>query len=580
VSEGNVGMPSCDIALIHAPSVYDFREKVVFPGPVSEVVPSLYVFDMYPIGFLTLASSLEERGFNVVIYNLASKMLIDKNFSVPNFLERLNARIYGIDLHWLVHAHGAIEIAKMIKRFHPNSPIVLGGVSSSYFWAEIMKSYPFIDFILRGDSTEDPFVLLAEKVLKGNRDFSNVPNLIWRENGRIRENALTYVPESLDYVSPSYDFMVRQILRTKDLAISAPFASFLKNPITAVLTAKGCVFNCAGCGGSKSFYSNFLNRCSLALKSPERIGQEVKSIAEKLKAPIFILGDVRLGGRERADRIIKELKAIDVGNDLMFEFFFPVNRSLLLQLSRLGDNVYIQISPETHVERIRYNYGRLYRNKTLEKMIDNSIKVGIKRIDLYFMTGLPLQTIEDAVGIARYFEYLLNRSNVPGKLEAFTAPLAPFIDPGSLAFENPEKFGYNIIYRTFSEHRKALLELHWKYTLNYSTNWMDRGEIVEASLSAAERLAEIKEKYGIIDEETLTAVRERTSFSRECLSLIEKTVRSEEDKHHVLNSLKAKIIDLMEEKEFLLKKELYPRIGLLSSLRPLGIIKAIVRTLF
>jgi len=70
------------------------------------------------------------------------------------------------------------------------------------------------------------------------------------------------------------------------------------------------------------------------------------------------LGDIRLGGRERADRIIKELKAINVGNDLMFESFFPVNRSLLMQLSRLGDNVYIQISPETHVERIRYNYGR------------------------------------------------------------------------------------------------------------------------------------------------------------------------------------------------------------------------------
>jgi len=32
-------------------------------------------------------------------------------------------------------------------------------------------------------------------------------------------------------------------------------------------------------------------------------------------------------------------------------------------------------------------------------MIDNSIKVGMKRIDVYFMTGLPFQTIEDA-GIA------------------------------------------------------------------------------------------------------------------------------------------------------------------------------------
>ncbi|RLG54034.1 MAG: TIGR04190 family B12-binding domain/radical SAM domain protein [Thermoproteota archaeon] len=573
-------MPSYDVVLIHAPSVYDFRERTVFPGPVSEVVPSLYVFDMYPIGFLTLASFLEEKGFRVAIFNLASKMLSDKDFNVPNFLERLDAKIYGIDLHWLVHAHGAIEIARMIKQFHPNSRVVLGGISSSYFWEEIMKSYSFVDFILRGDSTEDPFASLAEKVIEGDNDFSTVPNLVWRENSRIRVNPLSYVPRSLDYTSPSYDFMIRQILRTKDLALSAPFASFLKNPITAVLTAKGCVFNCVGCGGSKSFYSNFLNRSCLALKSPERIAQEVESIAEKLKAPIFILADIRLGGRERAERIIQELKAIDVGNDLMLEFFFPVNRSLLQQLSRLGDNVYIQISPETQIERVRYSYGRLYKNKSLEKMVNNSIKLGIKRVDLYFMTGLPLQTAEDAVGVAKYFEYLLNENDALGKLEAFTAPLAPFIDPGSVAFENPEKFGYNIIYRTFLEHRNALLEPHWKYILNYSTNWMDRGEIVEASLNAAERLAEIKEKYGIIDRETLAAVKERTSFSRECLALIENAVNRGEDKRYVLDSLKAKIAELMEEREFLLKKELYPRIGLISSLRPLGIIKGLIRTLF
>ncbi|HIE22613.1 MAG TPA: TIGR04190 family B12-binding domain/radical SAM domain protein, partial [Candidatus Korarchaeota archaeon] len=464
-------MPSCDIALIHAPSVYDFRERTVFPGPISEVVPSLYIFDMYPAGFLTLASFLEEKGFRVTIFNLASKMLLDKNFDVPLFLEKLEASVYGIDLHWLVHAHGAIEVAKMIKQLHPDSSVVLGGISSSYYWKEIMRSYPFVDFIIRGDSTEHPFSYLAEKIEKRNKDFSSIPNLVWRENGRIRANQITYVPDSLDYVSPSYDFVIKQILRTRDLALSTPFASFLKNPITAVLTAKGCVFNCIGCGGSKSFYSNFLCRKRLALKSPERIGREIQSIAEKLRAPIFILVDIRLGGRERAENIIKEIKSIDVGNDLMFEFFFPVERSLLKLIARLGDNVYIQISPETQKEKARYAYGRAYKNKSLEKMINNSINLGIRRIDLYFMTGLPYQEVNDAIGVSDYFEYLLKDHNAVGRLEAFTAPLAPFIDPGSLAFESPEKFGYRIFYRTLSDHRDALLEPHWKYILNYRTRW-------------------------------------------------------------------------------------------------------------
>ena len=264
----------------------------------------------------------------------------------------------------------------------------------------------------------------------------------------------------------------------------------------------------------------------------------------------------------------------------MFEFFFPANRSLLRQLSRLGDNVYIQISPETPVEKVRYKYGRLYGNKSLEKMVSNSIALGIRRVDLYFMTGLPFQTIEDAMKVASYFEYLLNKIDGIGKLEAFTAPLAPFIDPGSLAFENPEKFGYNIFYRTFTDHKNALLEPHWKYTLNYCTKWMSRDLIVEASLRAAEMLAETKKKHGIIDKETLYAVKERTSLSRECLALIEEARKEKNEEISALDALKIKIVELMEEKEYLLKKELYPKVGLISSLKPLGIVKALIRTVF
>ena len=46
-----------DLILIHAPSVYDFRREFLFYGPVSDLVPSTPVFEMYPFGFMTM-----ERG--------------------------------------------------------------------------------------------------------------------------------------------------------------------------------------------------------------------------------------------------------------------------------------------------------------------------------------------------------------------------------------------------------------------------------------------------------------------------------------------------------------------------------------
>jgi hypothetical protein len=37
-----------DLVLLHAPSVYDFRKNSLLAGPISDVVPSSPVFEMYP----------------------------------------------------------------------------------------------------------------------------------------------------------------------------------------------------------------------------------------------------------------------------------------------------------------------------------------------------------------------------------------------------------------------------------------------------------------------------------------------------------------------------------------------------
>lgn len=71
-----------DLVLLHAPSMYDFRNKSLLVGPISDVVPSSPVFEMYPIGFTSIADYLERRGFRVKIVNIANRMLQDKNFDV------------------------------------------------------------------------------------------------------------------------------------------------------------------------------------------------------------------------------------------------------------------------------------------------------------------------------------------------------------------------------------------------------------------------------------------------------------------------------------------------------------------
>ena len=66
---------STDLILLHAPSIYDFRKKTILYGPVSDLIPPSYVFEMYPIGLTSIAEYLGRAGYQVRIVNLAVRML-------------------------------------------------------------------------------------------------------------------------------------------------------------------------------------------------------------------------------------------------------------------------------------------------------------------------------------------------------------------------------------------------------------------------------------------------------------------------------------------------------------------------
>jgi hypothetical protein len=88
------------------------------------------------------------------------------------------------------------------------------------------------------------------------------------------------------------------------------------------------------------------------------------------------------------------------------------------------------------------------------------------------------------------------------------APLAPFIDPGSVIFENPEKYGYRFFCKTLKEHRQAMLMPSWKYALNYETKWMSRDEIVTATYDGALELLRLKEQHGVIGAKRAERIRD------------------------------------------------------------------------
>jgi B12-binding domain/radical SAM domain protein len=500
---------SVDLVLLHPPSVYDFRQKTILYGPVSDLIPSSSMFEMYPIGFTSIAEYLEGAGYRVRIINLAVRMLNDRKFDAEALIRRLPAPVFGIDLHWLVSGHGAIEVAKIVKRCHPEAKVVVGGLSASYFYQELIQ-YPEIDYVMRGDSTEEPLRQLMA-CLRNKSEPEEVPNLVWRDGqGKVRENPFSYVPADLSNIMVShYANTVRSVIRYRDLASYAPFHGWAHYPITGVLTCRGCTQNCVVCGGSAAAFRNFYHRDKAVFRSPQAVVQDAKQIERFSRGPIFILGDLRQAGEDYADEVLRLVEKERVKNQVILELFSPASAGLLRQISLSCPNFCLEISPESHDPEVRRAAGKYYSNQDLEQTLSDALDVGCGRLDVFFMIGLPKQTPKSVMDTIDYCDYLLQKFSGDKRLSLFIAPLAPFLDPGSLGFEQPERYGYHVLFRTLEEHRQALLAPSWKYSLNYETEWMTRQQIVDTAYEAILRLNRLKAKYGIISPKMAEAGEQR-----------------------------------------------------------------------
>jgi len=504
--------PDVDLLLLHAPSVYDFRERAILYGPVSDMVPSSTVFEMYPLGFLTIASCLRDHGMNVRIVNLALRMMKSRRFDVPAFIAGQRPRAVGIDLHWLPHAHGALEVARIVKEAHPDVPVIFGGLSASYFHEELIAC-PQVDFVLRGDSTEPPLHDLLVALREGG-PLDRIANLTWKDAGGIRVNPHSYVPDTLDDVDIRPDRVIEMMARHRDFAGPLPFRGWWRNPIAAVFSVKGCAYECVTCGSSHTACSRLTRRQRPVFRSPASLVANVEAFARLTRAPIALIGDLRMAGDEHAREVLERLHRSGVRNELIFELFGVPPADFLREIDRFVPHWSIEFSPESHEQAVRNaQEGEAdYTTEQMEQMLDEALRLRCERLDVFFMIGLPGQTLESVRGTVDYCERLFQRCE--RRLSCFISPMGPFLDPGSRGFEQPERFGYRLFARTLEEHRQLLLQPTWERILNYETRWMSRRELVDATYDAAERLNALKVRYGRLTPRRGRAVAARIAAAR------------------------------------------------------------------
>jgi B12-binding domain/radical SAM domain protein len=324
------------------------------------------------------------------------------------------------------------------------------------------------------------------------------------------------------------------------------------------LTCKGCAYNCITCGGSCNSFKNFFNRNGPAHKSAEKLVEEINVISEYFKAPIFLIGDLRQGGRKWAEDVLEGIKKSGLDNTLTYEIFDMIPNDWMKKLADSTPNWTLEISPESHDDRLRRIMGKPYTTAQMEDTIKNALDKGTTKIDLYFMVGLSGQTSESALESIDYTRHLYKKMENDSKIFSFVSPMAPFLDPGSMVYENPSKYGFTKLYHNLREHKEALYQPSWKLYLSYHTDWMTRDQVAETTYEAMIRLNQLKMDVGITSQLHGEKVNYGLNMARDIMHRIDDIIASTGDPNErqvKYDSLKLEI-DEAKKSTVLAKREL------------------------
>ena len=487
-----------DVLLLHPPSVYDFRKRVMFPGPIAYTVgENTDQFIVPPVGMLSIADYLDRHGYRATVDNLGERMVADESFDPEEHLRKQSARVYGVGLHWSVHSQGAVEVARLLTLLHPESLVVMGGLTATMFHSEIIRKHAFVDAVIRGEA-EEPFLKLM-RGLDANRGLAPTPNVTHRSEGKVVEEPMELPKAVID----DFEFTRLDLLSPRG-AIFSPNMP----PHWSVPVSRGCVYDCATCGGSSYTYRTYLRRAVPAFRSPKKVAEDLQKLSDQNVRYVFLFQDPRMGGAKYTGELVSTLRGAKPRIDsLTMELFSPAGEDYIRELSSIGVPLTLTISPESGNDRARMLHGRGYTGEALFTTIEACHKHAV-RLMVFFMTGLANETRETAQEMWKLWERIYSTNDSFGTVMHSYGPMV-LLDPGSRAFDHPAEFGYRLRSKTLEDYVGAMSSPSWHQWISYETKNLDRDALAALVVDSLENSIDVWERHGIYDRAMAEAARKK-----------------------------------------------------------------------
>jgi radical SAM superfamily enzyme YgiQ (UPF0313 family) len=189
------------------------------------------------LGLGYVASSLRDAGYSV---RLIGVEVTKAEGLILNEIEQFGPRLVGFSLCFDTIQSG-LSLCRRIKAAHPDVCLCLGGHHATFMADEILRSYPAVDVVVRGEGEQTAIELV--KALACGESLHGIAGLSFRDKAGIVENASRPKISPLDELP----FPARDILEDRVRGTDLPYSWAM------VLSSRGCHGHCNFCSVA-SFY--------------------------------------------------------------------------------------------------------------------------------------------------------------------------------------------------------------------------------------------------------------------------------------------------------------------------------------
>lgn len=330
-----------------------------------------------PLGLAYIASELEARGHKVRIKDYEVDFFAREELQKE--LDVFKADLVGLSFRSASYNSAKIAVS-IVRELCPGLAVVLGGHHAAAFSEDTLRDID-ADFVVRGEG-EYVMADLAD-ALSRNSEFTGIPNLTYKRNGKIVKT---------DTVESSFDL--------DDLHFPAWHLLPIDKYVTgSVLTSRGCPFSCIYCDKG-------ISTRKVRFRSPENIYKEIVAFEDKYKkGRIYFVDDYFFLNKKRLNEIfnlILERGGPKIKWSCQARVDGIRDEELLSKAKRTGCDLIIYGIETGDEQELKY----MNKQSTLreaEEAVRITRRAGI-RTRANFMIGFPIstrQTVGNSVRFAK-----------------------------------------------------------------------------------------------------------------------------------------------------------------------------------